>query len=212
MQNLKSEPRKILLLGGTGFVGGEILKRAVGSGYKVVAVSRRGRPASSSLSGDLVDWRSGDATDPSLVKGILGEGNFYGVIHAVGMLFEGESNKFASGSGSIPTPGSTYDDVTRKTALNALSAVIETVPPNGEAIPFAFISAAEAKWTFDAAFEGTPAAWLHRYLIAKRAVEDALQVSRAGLNINFHSTHLFRSVCSRLLSIAIIGPPNPLNA
>ena len=38
--------------------------------------------------------------------------------------------------------------------------------------PFVFISAAEAKWGFDGAFEGTPVAFLHDYLVAKRAVEN----------------------------------------
>lgn len=38
--------------------------------------------------------------------------------------------------------------------------------------PFIFISAAEAKWTFDGVFRGTPVGWLHEYLIAKRAAED----------------------------------------
>jgi nucleoside-diphosphate-sugar epimerase len=89
------------------------------------------------------------------------------------MLFEGDINKFASGSGSVPSPGSTYDDITRKTALNAISALSE-VASEAANIPFAFISAAEAKWTFDEAFTGTPLEWLRRYLIAKRAVEDAL--------------------------------------
>merc|ERR1711966_554102 len=44
------------------------------------------------------------------------------------------------------------------------------------ALPFAFISAAEARWDFDQYFKGTPAEWLHRYLIAKRAVEGELTV------------------------------------
>ena len=35
-----------------------------------------------------------------------------------------------------------------------------------------FVSAAEAKWGFDGAFEGTPVSWLHDYLVAKRAVEN----------------------------------------
>jgi hypothetical protein len=41
-------------------------------------------------------------------------------------------------------------------------------------VPFVFISAAEAAWTFDASFTGTPLAFLHRYLVAKRAVEQRL--------------------------------------
>lgn len=46
--------------------------------------------------------------------------------------------------------------------------------------PFAFISAAEAGWTFDNMFQGTPAEWLHRYLVAKRAVEDELMALAAS--------------------------------
>lgn len=169
---MSTEKGKLLLLGGTGFVGGEILSYATSQGYKVVAVSRRGVPPDGSPANPNVDWRKGNAVDPSLVPTILSEGGFTGVVHAVGMLFEGDINRLASGSGSVPTPGSTYDDVTRKTALNALAAV--TNAPADRALPFAFVSAAEARWTFDAAFEGTPAAWLRRYLVAKRAVEDAL--------------------------------------
>ncbi|CAM9793965.1 unnamed protein product [Phaeothamnion confervicola] len=41
-------------------------------------------------------------------------------------------------------------------------------------LPMVFVSAAEARWTFDGAFVGTPVEWLHAYLVAKRAVEDKL--------------------------------------
>ncbi len=170
---MSEQKGKLLLLGGTGFVGSEILKVATGQGYKVVALSRRGLPPGGAPPNSNVEWRTGNAVDPAVVPAILAEGGFSGVIHAVGMLFEGDLNRLASGSGSVPTPGSTYDDVTRKTALNALAALAATAAP-GAAAPFAFVSAAEARWTFDGAFQGTPLEWLRRYLIAKRAVEDAL--------------------------------------
>ena len=168
-----SAEKKLLVLGGTGFVGGEILRLAVQRGYKVVSVSRRGLPPNLGSQGNMVDWREGNAADLGTVDAILGEGGFTGVVHAIGMLFESDINRFASGSGSIPTAGSTYDLITRQTAINAIGALSKTAG-EGEAPFFAFVSAAEAAWTFDQRFEGTPAEWLRRYLVAKRAVEDTL--------------------------------------
>lgn len=53
------------------------------------------------------------------------KGNYDGVVHAVGMLFAGSMNRFASGSGSIPDPGTTYDKITRQTAFAATAALDE---------------------------------------------------------------------------------------
>merc|ERR1719183_1123410 len=92
------------------------------------------------------------------------------------MLFEGDLNKFASGSGSIPAAGATYDDITRKTAFNAMDAAVS----NG-VTKFAFVSAAEARWDFDDKFVNTPVEWLHRYLVAKRSVEARLDSLSPGL-------------------------------
>lgn len=50
-------------------------------------------------------------------------GDFDGVVHAVGMLFAGSLNRFASGSGSVPDPGTTYDKITRQTAFAATAAL-----------------------------------------------------------------------------------------
>ena len=99
--------KKVLVLGGSGYVGSEVCRQLLSRGYTVVSVSRRG-------TGEVegVDWRAGDVVaDPDVVERILAEGGFDGVMHTIGMLLEGEANKFASGSGSVPTPGSTYDQV-----------------------------------------------------------------------------------------------------
>jgi nucleoside-diphosphate-sugar epimerase len=103
------------------------------------------------------------------VQRVIADGGFTGVVHAIGMLFEGDLNKFASGSGSIPSAGATYDDITRQTAFNAIDAAVANGIKN-----FGFVSAAEARWDFDDKFVNTPVEWLHRYLIAKRAVEGKL--------------------------------------
>ena len=186
---------KLLVLGGTGFVGGNVIERALEGGYSVVSISRRGAPSASargptsSLDG-RVDWRVGDVTLPSTVRDVLAEGGFVGCVHAVGMLLASDLNAYASGSGSVPSAGSTYDDVTRKSAFHAADAVAEFVKPvdftsasDGTRIyttskrppPFVFVSAAEAKWDFRA-----PVEWLEEYLVAKRAVEEKLGAMTAA--------------------------------
>ncbi len=190
-------------------MGGNIARRAVLEGYGVTSLSRSGRPSSSRGRGnrerqrqqeqlencdcDGIDYRKGDAREIGIVEGILDEGGYVAVFHCIGLLFDGESgntlrslNKFVSGSGSIPEPSSTYDDITRVTAFHAISAaekysskrMSETEGGDFEPLPFIFTSAAEAGWpdvSGGSFVERTIAPrWLKRYLEAKRAVEDRL--------------------------------------
>ena len=181
---------RLLVLGGTGFVGSEIAKRGVETGYEVVSVSRRGLPPGGLPQGSLlerVDWRAGDLVEnPETIREILSEGGFVGVVHAVGMLLASDLNAMASGSGSVPSPGATYDAVTRATAFSAIDAAADCVEGaasssggDGDgkpAVPFVFVSAAEARWDFRA-----PVDWLEEYLVAKRAVERRLgEMTAAG--------------------------------
>ena len=83
--------------------------------------------------------------------------------NALPTSFTNEFNKFASGSGSVPTPGSTYDQVTRQTALAAASAFAEHAKDRAPC-PFVFVSAAEAGWDPDPPFVPP---FLTDYLIAK---------------------------------------------
>lgn len=163
--------KKVMVLGGTGFVGQEICKQALEAGFDVVAVSRRGVPEGGGLAG--VDYRAVDVIDnAAAVEAMLVAENFSGVVHAVGMLLANDLNRFASGSGSVPRPGTTYDQVTRQTALSAaasFAAASAGLARPGP--PFVFVSAAEAGWTTDPPF--TPP-FLTEYLIAKRAVEQTL--------------------------------------
>jgi len=194
---------RILVLGGSGFLGGTVAKRAILEGYSVTSLSRRGEPPpaespTSSTSNDdgillnSIDYRIGDARDINSIRAILNDNNenddqqpYIAIVHAIGLLFDGDSgignfNRFVSGSGSIPEENSTYDDITRLTAFNAIEAAEEYAAKlgGGGPLPFVFTSAAEAGWPDvrgGSIVERTLAPeWLRRYLSAKRTVEKRL--------------------------------------
>lgn len=77
LSNASSKKGKLLVLGGTGFLGQTICKRAVVEGYAVTSVSRRGvlpdmTPSSS------IDYRKGDAREKETIASILNEGGYTG--------------------------------------------------------------------------------------------------------------------------------------
>ena len=116
---------------------------------------------------------------------------FAAVVHCVGLLFDdssglGNLNRLVSGSGSVPDTQSTYDDITRQTAFNAIEAAEEYANDQNldQPFPFIFTSAAEAGWPD---VKGGPFVektlapeWLRRYLVAKRAVEGRLGESQSS--------------------------------
>lgn len=70
---------KLLVLGGTGFLGQTICKRAVVDGYQVTSLSRRGvLPDASSSSSNNIDYRKGDAREKETITNILNEGGYTG--------------------------------------------------------------------------------------------------------------------------------------
>mmetsp|Transcript_123615 Transcript_123615/g.242522 ORF Transcript_123615/g.242522 Transcript_123615/m.242522 type:complete len:267 (-) Transcript_123615:144-944(-) len=180
--NSRAMVKKVLVLGGTGFVGNTFVNRAVKENFQVVSLSRRG--ALSDSADSKVTWVKGDATDFSSIERVVAEhGPFHACVHTLGVLFDGQSglkgmNVYVSGSRSLVDENTTYDMVTRNTAFNAIEAISKQPKMEGfpERIPFVFTSAAEAGWTFNA-----PVQWLQRYLIAKRAVESKLLESKDTL-------------------------------
>lgn len=167
---------KILVLGGTGFVGYNFIEQATRKGYDVVSLSRRGEPKAASPVTESVQWVKGDAVDKdTMQKTFKAYGPFDACVHAIGLLFDSESglkgfNPAVSGSGSIPDDSATYDRITRVTAFNAIDCLQKQRPKRGsDKAVFVFVSAAEAGWDFKA-----PVNFLERYLVAKRAVEGKL--------------------------------------
>jgi len=108
---------KLLVVGGSGFLGREICREAVGDGYAVRSVSRGGRP-STDLPGlhqhdaqwiDDVEWTSADLFSPHTWRDRLRGCDI--VVHAVGTAHES------------PTDGVTFERINGDSAiLTALEA------------------------------------------------------------------------------------------
>lgn len=165
---------KILVLGGTGFVGSNFIKLASEKGHEIVSVSRR-TSTSGSLMRSNIKYVKGDATNAKELEKIINSEKvpFDACIHCIGLLFDSESglltyNKVMSGSGSVPSSDATYEKITAQTASNAMDILMKK-----KKIPFVFVSAAEAGWDFKA-----PVDFLEKYLVAKRKVESSLLASK----------------------------------
>lgn len=206
----------ILIYLESGFLGETIARRAVLEGYSVTSLSRRGKPVEkeADTSTDKIDFRVGDACQIEAIERILEEGGYTAVIHCIGVLFDSESgignlNRFVSGSGSVPDKSSTYDDITKMTAFNAISAAEAYAQKlGGEPLPFIFSSAAEAGWPDvrggSSVERFLAPKWLKRYLEAKRSVEIRLQEDQTLLRPVIFRPSLIFSL-DRLLSLPPVG-------
>lgn len=118
--------RSLLVVGGSGYLGREVCRKAVSNGWNVVSLSRRGanpEPDSAELS--KVTWKAGAADDEALLSELCASSDAY--VHSCAMLFDSESglanlNVLTSGSGSQVADGATYATAIAGTALPLMTA------------------------------------------------------------------------------------------
>jgi nucleoside-diphosphate-sugar epimerase len=96
--------RRILVVGGNGFIGSAVCKAALGKGFEVTSISSSGRPYTtpkghSPAWTSQVDWQRGDALQPDTYSHLLPK--MYGVVHTIGTLFEGGKYKEALRKGDM---------------------------------------------------------------------------------------------------------------
>ncbi|GAA5991147.1 hypothetical protein JCM11641_004046 [Rhodosporidiobolus odoratus] len=92
---------RLLIFGGSGFVGSAVARKAVARNWTVTSLSRSGKPFATPAGHrpawvDKVDWRSGSAFDPSSYEELMQESD--AVVTTLGILFEQEYKDSASGS------------------------------------------------------------------------------------------------------------------
>eukprot|EP00966_Prymnesium_polylepis_P117407 2713548-Prymnesium_polylepis.1 len=82
-------PRRLLVCGGSGFLGREVCREAVARGWAVTSLSRRGANPEPGSSLDAVSWVAGDAGDASLLSSLTSQADAF--CHSVGLLLDSES-------------------------------------------------------------------------------------------------------------------------
>ncbi|KAK4698597.1 hypothetical protein P7C70_g7678, partial [Phenoliferia sp. Uapishka_3] len=160
---------KVLIFGGSGFVGSAVCRSAVARGWQVISCTRRGEPFKTAEGltpawVNHVEWRKGSPFDPasydSLLPqcgavvstlGILLEGGYKsdGVVNPLQVL-KGVAKNLLGDRGNPLEPveqGPTYEHMNRDAALAAFRTYAASIPsstPGGTSSspsPFVFISA-----------------------------------------------------------------------
>ncbi|KAJ2776762.1 hypothetical protein H4R18_005492 [Coemansia javaensis] len=162
--------RRILVVGGSGFVGQAVCRSALARGWEVLSLSRHGAPerpaADQGRLASGVQWIKGDALRPETFREHLAGCD--AVVHSVGVLMEnGYKGLVNAGAGSGPSrAAATYEAANRDTALSVAQLARETAGVGA----FAYVSAKDTIPFIDP-----------RYISTKREVERELLAHRDRL-------------------------------
>jgi NADH dehydrogenase len=139
----------ILVAGGTGFVGGAIVRELARRGKSVAVLTRNATGAQGRFPGLAVDYREGDVTDPTSLPGILS-----GVETVIG------AQQFPNSPMENPAKGHTFERVDAEGTENLVAAAKEAGVTR-----FVYMSASgaaptgyhwfQAKWRAEEAVRGS---------------------------------------------------------
>ena len=171
--------KKLVVCGGSGFLGSRICKFGVQRGWEVTSISRSGEPRWEAVTGvrtapswaRRVSWERANIFQPATYAPLFRGANY--AVHSLGILLEADYKGILSGKesplagikkvlggapGSLAKDGLTYERMNRDSAILAAQAAAE-----GGVEAFAYISASGAA-------PGLPS----RYLSTKREAEQQL--------------------------------------
>ncbi|TFK42533.1 hypothetical protein BDQ12DRAFT_676377 [Crucibulum laeve] len=160
--------KRILVVGGNGFIGSAVCKAAIARGWQVTSVSSSGQPfrtakGHSPAWASKVDWQKGDALHPQSFAHLFPQVG--GVVHTLGILIENERYKKAVQNGNVPelvgsffqavglgTQGNplrqkteaerkgSYESLNREAALSVCNAFVSSTPaPETNNVPRPFV-------------------------------------------------------------------------
>jgi len=194
---MSSTARRVLVVGGNGFIGSAICRAALSRGCQVTSVSSSGGPYRTPKGHTPawvanVDWQKGDAFQPDTFAHLFPQVD--GVVHTLGILLEDGEYKQAVRDANIPqlmsslfrvatgdtgnpvrkesAAGVSYESMNRKAALQVCEAFISSSPLPGLDYPrpFIYISAEDIFRPL------IPA----RYIETKREAEQKIKEMIAG--------------------------------
>lgn len=171
--------KKLVVCGGSGFLGSRICKFGVQRGWEVTSISRSGEPRWEAVTGARtapawarrVSWERADIFQPATYAPLFRGANY--AVHSLGILLEADYKGILSGQesplagikklvggapGSLAKDGLTYERMNRDSAILAAEAAA-----SGGVEAFAYISASGAA-------PGLPS----RYISTKREAEQLL--------------------------------------
>ncbi|KAG5292619.1 mitochondrion protein [Histoplasma ohiense] len=102
-----SATKRIVVAGGSGFLGSRICKSAVARGWEVVSLSRHGEPAWGTVTlsshaprwAKSVEWAKADILKPATYKPFLKDAS--AVVHSMGILLEADYKGIVQGRESV---------------------------------------------------------------------------------------------------------------
>jgi uncharacterized protein YbjT (DUF2867 family) len=118
--------RKLLVCGGSGFLGSRICKLASARNWTVTSLSRSGEPSWSEHNSKRpewaanINWRKGDVMDPSTYREALEDVD--AVVHSLGILLEADYKGVLTGKEPIVEGLKRAFDSTRHTGKNTVRA------------------------------------------------------------------------------------------
>ena len=164
--------KRILVLGGNGFIGSKVVQKAIDNGYEVVVGCRTPQESKD------FDWVKIDALDEVSLQEHIEDNDYYAIINCIGILFDNSSklrklNKLFSGSGNYAKEDNeNYENIIEGISM----CIFDNAKSNTKMV---FLSAAETKWEgnkFGRIFERffIPS-FLKEYLKRKRTVDSKIQ-------------------------------------